>query len=176
MCLQNGRELGRIQNLIRIGVADTAQDTRIGQRPLQVRFSAIRATRKPSRSIAKTSMPPGSIECISSSLRNRWSEARRLAPASVSTSEPWGKSKATRLFRPPSFAPTGCQAARNHQVQDHPDAVIKLDGNSVCRSAAANEPCGLQQLQSVAVLSATRTHSPCVSVRGAGRRCVSPTN
>ena len=54
----------------------------------KVRFSAAIAARNVSRSLSKTSIPPGSRPARASSPRTTWSEARFLEPISVKTSEP----------------------------------------------------------------------------------------
>ena len=71
---------------------------------LSVRFSTVSASRNELRSLAKTSIPPGSTERKSSSPARTDKDARCFVPASVSTREPVGKSKAARLLRPASFA------------------------------------------------------------------------
>ena len=55
---------------------------------LRVRFSTMSASRKELRSLERTSIPPGSIERNASSPSKRCKDARRLVPASVSTSDP----------------------------------------------------------------------------------------
>ena len=71
---------------------------------LRVRFSAVSAARNSARSLERISIPPGSMERKPSSPATTCSEARRFVPASVSTSEAWGKSNAARFWRPASFA------------------------------------------------------------------------
>ena len=79
---------------------------------LSVRFSTINAARNVSKSDVRTSTPPASNSSSASTPRIRWSEARRLFPASVSTSVPVAKSNAARSFRPASVAPGGRQWRR----------------------------------------------------------------
>ena len=78
----------------------------------RVRFSRISAARKHSRSAVRTSMPPGSMASRPASPATTWSDALRLAPASVSVSEPGGKSKAARFWRPLRAAWAGFQCRR----------------------------------------------------------------
>ena len=77
-----------------------------------VRFSAARAVRNAFKSLAITSMPPGSAADKASSPPSTCKDARRLVPASVSTSEPLGKSNAARVMRPASFEPGDRQCSR----------------------------------------------------------------
>ncbi len=79
---------------------------------LSVRFSTVRASRNELRSLVKISIPPGSTESNPSSPTRTCNDARRFVPASVSTREPRGKSKAARFCRPDSFAPGARQCKR----------------------------------------------------------------
>jgi len=79
---------------------------------LSVRFSTVSASRNELRSLVKTSIPPGSTACKASSPARTDNDARCFVPASVSTREPVGKSKAARLLRPASFAWGGRQCSR----------------------------------------------------------------
>ncbi len=79
---------------------------------LRVRFSAVSASRNDLRSLVKISIPPGSTERKPSSPVSTCNDARCFVPASVSTREPLGKSKAARLLRPASFAFGGRQCKR----------------------------------------------------------------
>src|SRR5712664_2975461 len=78
----------------------------------RVRFSNISAARNDVKSLVKMSIPPGSTERKPSSPVRTCNDARRLVPASVSTSDPLGKSKAARFCRPDSFAPGSRQCNR----------------------------------------------------------------
>src|SRR5258706_5803609 len=87
----------------------------------RVRFSNISAARNDVKSLVKISIPPGSTERKPSSPARTCNDARRLVPASVSTSDPLGKSKAARFCRPDSFAPGSRQCNR--------PAIIKCSTN-----------------------------------------------
>ena len=104
---------------------------------LRVRFSIVSASRKESRSLENTSIPPGSMERNASSPWKRCNEARRLVPASVSTREPLGKSKAARFFRPASFAPgrPPVQASGNHQMKHQPEIALHPDSDALADAA-----------------------------------------
>src|SRR6266849_5810311 len=91
---------------------------------LSVRFSAVSAMRNELRSLVKMSIPPGSTERNSSSPVSTYKDARRFEPASVSTREPLGKSKAARLWRPASF----------HQVQHQPEIALNSNRDSLADS------------------------------------------
>ena len=69
--------------------------------------------------------------------RTRCSDARRLAPASVSTSVPSAKSSPSSAPRPASVA-SGCapvQPARDHQVDDQPQLAFEADRDALADPA-----------------------------------------
>jgi len=75
-------------------------------------FSPVSAARNESRSAANTSIPPASNAARPASPPTTCNDARCLLPASVSTSEPRGKSNAARFCLPPSFASRFFQCSR----------------------------------------------------------------
>ena len=124
------------------------------------------------RSLAKMSMPPGSMERRASSPASTCSDARRFVPASVSTSEPFGKSNAARLCRPASLAAGGRQCRRpaimrwstSQRSPSSPMAMrlpIRRRSRTVRPSAEAKGGCAVRSRE----MPATRTPP------AAGRRC-----
>src|SRR5260370_28099790 len=93
---------------------------------LSVRFSAVRAARNELRSLVKISIPPGSMERKPSSPVTTYNDARCFVPASVSTREPLGKSKAARLRRPASFALGIRSEEHTSELQSHLNLVCRL--------------------------------------------------
>jgi len=81
---------------------------------LRVWFSAERAARNAFKSVerSQTSIPPASSDARPPSPLKRYNEARRLEPASVSISDPFGKSKTARFCRPASLAGVDFQCKR----------------------------------------------------------------
>ena len=141
---------------------------------LSVRFSAVSASRNEFRSLAKISIPPGSIESKPSSPESTCNDARRFEPASVSTREPFGKSKAARLLRPDSFAPGGRQCKRpaiikcsTSQRSPSTPIAIRLPMRRTSRtmrpSALASGGCTVRSRKALA--SRTRS-SGCPTMRG----------
>ena len=106
------RKLRRMQNLIRIRIAHPANQPRIGQRPLQRAILLRQRRSKPLQIARKNLNPPGSIARKPSSPATTCNDARRFVPASVSTSDPFAKSKAAKLCLPASRAPAAFQCNR----------------------------------------------------------------
>ena len=128
---------------------------------LSVWFSAVSAARNESGSADKTSMPPGSSANNAASPSSTCKEARRLLPASVSTSEPLGKSKAARLCRPASLAPAGRQCSlpaiikcsTSHRSPSIPKAIrlpTRRNSRTARHSAEAMGGCAVRSRKALA--------------------------
>jgi len=143
----NRRELRRMQNLVRVSVADTAQNARVGQTLfLSVRFSAVSAARNSARTAGENidAAGIGRFKCLLA--WNTYSDARRLVPASVSTNEPLGKSNAARVVTARQFCATGSpmQPARDHQMEYQPHIVIEAYSNALTDPAQFANPMTLR--------------------------------
>ena len=102
-----------MEDLVGVGVADAGEDARVGEGSLEgAVFFGQRGAEGCEVGGEDVDAAGVDVFCRSASLAKRWREARRLEPASVRTREPWGKSKAARLLRPPSLAPAGRQWRR----------------------------------------------------------------
>jgi len=75
-------------------------------------LSRASAARKLARSLSRTSRPPGSCARNATSSRTKWSEARFLELASVTSSVPLSKSNAASPTLPTSLAPRGRHRSR----------------------------------------------------------------
>ena len=73
--------------------------------------------------------------------RTTYSEARFSVPASVSTSVPVSKPRASRVWRVndrgPAWPPL--QPARDHQMQHEPDVVVEADRDALAEALEAND-------------------------------------
>src|SRR6267378_8419846 len=79
---------------------------------LSVCRSAFNLAAKSSSRASRTSSPPGSIAASAASPSTRWIEARRLVPASVSSSVAVSNSNTASDMRPGGFAPLASQRSR----------------------------------------------------------------
>ena len=150
------REAGAVQDLVRVGVADAAQEPRIGERALERVALAEEDARE-------TSAGPRRAP------RGRPARARRAPPRRArggarraSSSRPRSgaacpveKSNAASPSRPGGFVPrrAPAQAAGDHEVQDEIQIVLEGDARCACRDArrrrrgcrsrrrAADRPC-----------------------------------
>jgi len=131
-----GREPGRVENLVRVRVPTPLTMRGSVNARFRVRFSRLSAARKHARSAVRTSMPPGSMASRPGSPATTWSDALRLAPASVRVSEPGGKSKAARFWRPfeGRVARLPMQAAGDHRAQHQPEVAIQANGDALSHS------------------------------------------
>ena len=147
---QHRRHLRGVQDLVRIGVADAAQQVRIGQRALQrVILARQRRAELPRRSTVSTSRPPGSCDASSFSPRTRYSDARRFDPASVRISEPLSKVECGEtdlagnlwMLRSAPSAPVcgPLEAAGDHQVDDEEQLVFELHTSRLPRRRSADD-------------------------------------
>ena len=101
-----------MQNLIRVRITNPANHPRIGKRPLQ-RAILLRKRRSKRGQIARKNLNPARINRAQPLLApTTCNDARRFVPASVSTSDPFGKSKAAKLCLPASRAPAARQCNR----------------------------------------------------------------
>ena len=100
---------------------------------LSVRFSSTSAALNVSRLLDSTSIPPGSSAARPLRPSATCRDARRLVPASVSTSEPSSKSNAASVLRPASLAPGGSpvQPSRDHEMQHQPQIALEADGDAL---------------------------------------------
>ena len=132
-----------MQDLVGIGVSDPAEEPGVGQgafqgvalsfqgRPEsgQIRFEHLETAGDRGSPAPR---PP----------RTRWSEARFLLPASVSSRVPSGKSNAASPTFPGTLAPAGLppEPARDHQVQDEKKVVLQLQHDSLAQARDAPDP------------------------------------
>src|SRR6267378_444881 len=79
---------------------------------LSVCRSAFNLAAKSSSRASRTSSPPGSMAASAASPSTRWIEARRLVPASVSSSVALSNSNTASDMRPGGFAPLASQRSR----------------------------------------------------------------
>ena len=85
----NGDSCARVQDLVGVGVADAAEQVRIGERALERVVLAARARSANAASVAVEHLEPaGSCAASAASPRTTWSDARFFVPASVSSSVP----------------------------------------------------------------------------------------
>ena len=168
----NGRELGSVQDLVGISVADAAQQTRISQRPLQ-------------RMIFRREHGAERIEIRGEHINSAGVQGEQsLFPADQMQRRPalasrlgqdqgaLGKSKAARLCRPASFASRARQCNR--------PAIIRCSTSqrSLPKPKAMRLPIrrsspqrGLQRTPAEAARSAAGTGSPDESAPAVDRRC-----
>src|SRR5271157_768349 len=100
---------------------------------LSVRFSALSASRNELRSLAKMSIPPGSMDSNPSSLRSTYSDARCFVPASVEHKRAIGKIESCQTLPSRQFCSllSPVQAAGNHQMQRQPEIALHPDDYSL---------------------------------------------
>jgi hypothetical protein len=128
------RELRRVQDLVRIGVADAAEEVRIGQRRASAcGFSRVSAAENSASVAARGSMPPGSSLRSASSPRTSVSEARLRVPASVKIERAVAKWRSRHVFRP-------CRASRpappaqppgDHEVDHDEELVVEAEDDAL---------------------------------------------
>ena len=102
-----------MQDLVRVGVADAAQDARVGERALErvIRRGDARGEDRGSRG-RRPRDRPGRARPAPRCPRTTCSEARRLVPASVSVSEPLSKSNVASAARRLRALPAAYQCRR----------------------------------------------------------------
>ena len=130
-----------MQDLVRVGVADAAEEVRIGERALErVVLARQRVAKRVERRVER--LEAAGIERASAAApRTRCSDARFFEPASVKNSVPCSKSNAART----SFGPDAellarlapAQPAGDHQV-DHEDSTSVVERPERDRNALAD--------------------------------------
>ena len=133
-----GDRLGGVENLVRVGVADAAEKSRIGKRAFQSVILGGRVRlRNVSRSAPKTSMPPGSSRA-KSFLTARRRAARRGAccPLPSGRAIRWG-SRTPRDSGGPELGAGGRQCRRPAimRCSTSQQIVFDADGNAFADSA-----------------------------------------
>ena len=133
-----------MQDLVGVGVADAAEDARVGERALERvvlateaaancgarRLAAARARRDRARRAPPARAP-------------RASEARFFDDASVRISVPVGKSKAARPTLPGILAPRAglpLEPPGDHQVQDEEQVVLEHEDDALAQPLERDDP------------------------------------
>ena len=134
------REARAVQDLVGVGVADAAEEARIGQRALE-RVVLARAARRGSRRDRRRT--PRARRGRARRARPRrapgGATARRFVPASVSIRVPVEKSNAASPILPGSFAPAllPVQPPGDHQVDHERTGRPRARTRCACRGGAA---------------------------------------
>ena len=127
-----------MQDLVGVGVADAAQDGRIGQRALE-RVILLAQPRAKVRQVRVQHFKPAAIMIgeLCSALLTTCSDARRFVPASVSVSVPFSNSSCSSgaRMRAAMIALVPVQSTGDHQVNHQPQIVLEAD-----RDALADAP------------------------------------
>ncbi len=109
---RDGRKFGGVEDFVGVGVADAAEDARVGERAFERAIFGSECGVEGIEIGGENFQAIGIDGVKTVSPTRRCSEARCFVPASVRSSEPLGKSKAARLLRPASFAFCGRQCRR----------------------------------------------------------------
>src|SRR5579872_5833940 len=131
MCLRDGRELSSVQNLVGISVANTADDSRIGQSALE--RAVFRGQRSAERlESAGEDINAARINGLQVLLTvENIQRGAMLAASFGEHKRTVGKIKGGETLPPSQFCSTlpPVQTTGDHQVQDHPQIALNADSN-----------------------------------------------
>ena len=135
------REPGAVQDLVGVGVADAAEEARIGERALERVVLGDEARRERRASVAAiTSMPPASSAASAARPATTCSDARRCLPASVRASVPLSNSKKASALRAGLLAGREpAQPAGDHQVDDEEELALEREDDALAEPLDADD-------------------------------------
>ena len=136
------RQARAVEDLVRVGVADAAEEPGIGERPLERVVLAQERSAERGEVASSTSSPPGSSAASAAAPRTRRNEARRVVPASVSQSEPVGKSNTASAARRPGRSGFGgaSKTGRPPSGGRPRTGSPRVAGPAACRDARGRSP------------------------------------
>ena len=140
--MRDRRQLRAMQDLVRVRVADAAEEMRIGQRALQRVVLAQRArARSAARSASSTSRPPMSN---ARQRRRAVHDVQRRAPLGARLGQrerAVGESKRASVMRPGGFASARqpAQAAGDHQVDDEEEVAVERHDDALAEATHVDD-------------------------------------